>query len=95
MKRRTFAGKLWRSVLSVLPILLIFVSSAFADVPVNIFPSSQYAAGGAQQDDTITEIIHQNLDLDDTVLHKVNVKIKYNDSGHPDHLIVYLLSKHS
>jgi hypothetical protein len=92
--RRIAAGKLSRSVLFVLPLLLVFISLAFADVPINIFPGSQSAAGGGQED-KIHQIVKQNFDLDDTILHKVNVKLLYDDSGNPDHLIVYLLSKHT
>jgi hypothetical protein len=83
MKKRAVAGKLLRSILFVWPIFPVFVSLAVADVPINIFPSNQWAAGG-KQENKIKKIKNENFALDDTVL-----------SGSPEHLIVYLLSKTS
>jgi hypothetical protein len=93
MKKRTVTGKMLRNVLFITPILQVFVSLAMADVPINVFPNNQGVAADSQQKKKINKIINENFDLDDKLLHKVNVKILYNNEGNPDHLIVYLLSK--
>jgi hypothetical protein len=95
MKKRTVAGKLLHNVIFISPILQASISLALADVPINVFPSNHGVAASTQQKKKIDKIINENFDLDDTVLHKVNVKIRYNNEGNPDHLIVYLLSKTS
>lgn len=92
MKKRSVVGKLSRFVLFVLPIIFVFVSLAAPDAPTNIFPSNQWAACGTKED-KIEKIINKNFDLDDTVLHKVNVNILYNNSGSPNYLVGSLLSK--
>jgi hypothetical protein len=94
MKKRSVVGKLMHPILSVLPIFLVFISLALADVPINILPSNHWAAAPAQEE-KIYKIINENFDLDDTILYKVNVKILYNNLGSVDHLNVYLLSKNS
>jgi hypothetical protein len=94
MKKRSVAVKLLRFILFVGPISLVFVSLAVADVPINIFPSNQWAAGGTQED-KIEKIVNENFALDGTLLYKVNVKTQYDNSESPEQLIAYLLSKTS
>ncbi|MGD8837064.1 MAG: hypothetical protein PVI54_07880 [Desulfobacteraceae bacterium] len=95
MKKRTVVGKLLRNVIFISPILQVSISLALADVPINVFPNNLGVEAGAQQKKKIDKIINENFDLDDTVLYKVNVSIRYNNEGNPDYLIVYLLSKTS
>ncbi|MGD8837065.1 MAG: hypothetical protein PVJ19_19135, partial [Desulfobacteraceae bacterium] len=97
MEKRTVANKLICHAFYIFTILLVSVSLASADVPINIFPNNSYwAASDTKQEDKedkINTIINENFYLDEEILHKANVKVQYSDDGSADHLVVYLLSK--
>ncbi len=72
-------------------ILLVFNSSALADVPITILPNDKCEEVSLNEN-KINKIIKKNFDLDDTVLYEVKVNVLYKDSGELSHLVVYLLN---
>ncbi|MCP3872267.1 MAG: hypothetical protein GY699_03815 [Desulfobacteraceae bacterium] len=83
--------KLKQCLIYILTILLILSASAWAQAPINIFPSESYGATNLKEN-KIKKIIKKNFSLDEAQVHKVNVKVIYEDSGDVDYLIVYILS---
>ncbi|MCP4009521.1 MAG: hypothetical protein GY726_08400, partial [Proteobacteria bacterium] len=83
--------KLKQCLIYALTILLMLSVSAWAQAPINIFPSESYGASSLKQN-KIKKIIKNNFNLNEAQVHKANVRVVYNDSGDVDYLIVYLLS---
>ncbi|MCP3940637.1 MAG: hypothetical protein GY710_04035, partial [Desulfobacteraceae bacterium] len=71
--------------------LLLISSAALADVPINIFKTTNLYAKFLDHS-KIKSIITDNLELSEDLHYKVNVKVMYEKSGKPDYLIVYILS---
>ncbi|MCP3941877.1 MAG: hypothetical protein GY710_10390 [Desulfobacteraceae bacterium] len=91
--KNSFKTKMLQSAITLFFVLSLS-SIAWADVPINIFPT-HYQYAKAIDDNKIESIITDNLKLSENLHYKVNVKIIYKPSGDPDHLIVYILSNHT
>ncbi|MCP4748265.1 MAG: hypothetical protein GY874_19330 [Desulfobacteraceae bacterium] len=92
--RKTIRFLLTIHLCSILMALLIFCAPAFGQPDIDIL-SDNYSTYEDPDNEELRTIVRDNFDLEkkNSPILKAKAKVVRDESGKPDHLVVYLLSK--